>query len=116
MKKYVIRYDGKLPSLNDIYSGKHWSYRSSKKTKFRDTFSILLLEASVKWMDEFRIDLEYNSRLDADNAIMAIKFMCDSLKGKYVKEDDPRFFKGFSININKKLKFNTYKFTITKLR
>jgi hypothetical protein len=116
MKKYTIRYDGKIPSLNDIYAGKHWSFRSAKKNKFRDIFSLLLLEAGVKWMDEYRIDLEYNSRLDADNVIMAIKFLNDSLKKKYVKEDDARYFKGFSINVNKRLKTNSYKFTITQLR
>lgn len=116
MKEYTIRYDGKIPSLNDIYAGKHWSFRSAKKNKFGDIFTILLLEAGVKWMDEYRIDLEYNSRLDADNCIMAIKFLNDSLKKKYVAEDDARYFKGFSINVNKKLKSNSYKFTITQLK
>jgi hypothetical protein len=116
MKKYEIVHRGKIPSLNDIYSGKHWSYRAAQKRKFNDIFFILLLEAGVQWMDEYRIDLEYNSRFDCDNAIMGIKFLNDCLKKKWVREDNPKYFKGFSININKKFKMNTYKFTITKLK
>lgn len=115
MKQYTIKFDGKIPSLNDIYSGKHWTYRSSMKNKYRDLFSILLLEKGVKWMNEYRVDMTYNSRLDSDNAIMGIKFLNDSLKKKYTKDDDPRYFKGFSINVDKKLKPNTYIFKIKQL-
>ena len=103
-------------SLNDFYSGKHWTARHKAKVKYRGIFDILLLEAQVKWMDEYRIDMVYNSRHDADNVITALKFLNDCLKKKYVKEDDPRYFKGFSINIDRAMKTNTFEFTITQLK
>jgi hypothetical protein len=115
MKEYEITFVGKMISLNDLYSGKHWSHRHKAKEKFRGIFDILLLEAKVKWMKEYRIDMVYNSRLDSDNTIPALKFLNDSLKKKYVPEDDPRYFKGFSINIDKRLKHDTYKIKITQL-
>ena len=116
MKEYKIVYKGKMISLNDLYSGKHWSHRHKAKTKFRAIFDILLLEAGVKWMKEYRVDMVYNSRLDSDNTIPAIKFLNDSLKKKYVPEDDPRYFKGFSVNIDKQLKPDTYVFLIKQLK
>ena len=116
MKKYEIVYNGKMISLNDFYSGKHWSARHKAKIKYRDIFDILLLEARIKKMKEYRIEMRYNSRLDADNCITALKFLNDSLKKKYVPEDDPRYFKGFSIDIDKRLKLNTYVFDIIQLK
>ena len=116
MSTYEIVYEGKMISLNDLYSGKHWSNRHKSKVKYRNIFDLLLLEGKVKWMKEYRIDMIYNSRLDSDNTVTAIKFLNDSLKKRYVPEDDPRYFKGFSINIDKRLKTNTYKFKITQLK
>ena len=116
MSEYKIVYNGSMMSLNDLYSGKHWSSRHKAKIKYRDIFDILLLQAKVKWMDEYRIEMTYNSRLDSDNTITAIKFLNDSLKKKYVPEDDPRYFKGFSVDVDKKLKFNTYVFNIIQLK
>jgi len=116
MKKYTVVYEGKMISLNDFYAGGHWSRRHKAKLKYRAIFDILLLQAGVKWMDEYRVDLDYNSRHDCDNAVAALKFLNDSLKKKFVKEDDPRYFKGLSINIDKTLKYNTFNFTITQLK
>ena len=116
MRIYEIVLSSKIPSLNDYYSGKHWSIRTKAKVKYRGMFDILLLEANIKWMKEYRVDMTYNSRLDSDNTIIALKFLNDSLKKKYVPEDDPRYFKGFSINVDKTLKSNTYKFKITQLK
>ncbi len=115
LKEYTIVLEKKMMSLNDLYSGHHWSKRHKQKIMYVNMFNILLLEARVKFMKEYRVDMTYNSRLDCDNTITALKFLNDSLKGKYVKEDDPRYFKGFSINIDKSLKQDTYIFKIKQL-
>jgi len=115
LKEYTIVLEKKMISLNDFYAGHHWSIRHKHKVRYGGIFDILLLEAKVKFMKEYRVDVTYNSRLDCDNAIPALKFLNDSLKKRYVKEDDPRYFKGFSINIDKSLKKDTYIFKIKQL-
>lgn len=116
MKKYEIVYKGKIISLNDFYSGSHWSKRSKAKVHYRDIFSILFIEAKLKWIDKFRLDVRYNSRHDVDNTIGICKIFVDTMKGKYIKEDNKKHYKGLSIIYDETLKSNTFIFTITQLK
>jgi hypothetical protein len=111
-RHYEIPYDGEIVSTNKFYASGHWGIRSTLKNKYIKIFSILLLKYEVKPMKEFKISLEYNSRHDVDNVGAMVKFFCDTLKLKYVPEDNRKHFKGMSIDFNPDLKKNTLVFHI----
>lgn len=89
--------------------------RKKQADKFHQIFTILLLESKVQKMDKFRIDMKYNSRLDSDNTIPMIKFLVDSMKGKYIVDDTKKYFRGFSITPEESLDKKTYVFTISEV-
>ena len=115
MTEYIIKYEGKALSLNDFYAGGHWKKRADGKKKYDNIFKVLLLEARVKWMHEFRLDVVYNSKHDCDNVVGMSKIFVDSMKGIYIKEDSKRYFKGLSITPDTSLKNNTFIFKLTQL-
>ena len=96
-KHFIVRYEGKLPTWNTIYEGRHWTKRYSLQKEYEKLLTILLLEAKVKPVKEFVIVAFYNDNKDADNITVIIKWMVDVMKGKYVDNDDSRFYKGLSM-------------------
>jgi hypothetical protein len=115
MRSYTVTYTGQGISLNMFYAGGHWSERSKVKTKFKNIFTILFLQAKIKPLEQFTISLVYNSRLDPDNVVAMAKVYCDSLKGRYIKDDTKKYYKGLSISPDETLPHNTYVFTITEV-
>lgn len=109
---YKITYQGEIVSTNKIYSAKHWGARSAAKTKYRDIFSVLLLEAKVKPFSEFKLSLQYKNGMDIDNLSIMAKFFADTLKGKYVEDDTPKYFKSLTISYNENLPKNTIEFLL----
>lgn len=109
---YKITYDGEMSSANKVWSSPHWSARSAMKNKYSDIFSILFLQAKIKPIEEMVIVLFYNSRLDVDNTCSGCKVFADSIKGKYIKDDSPRFYKGLFLIYDSDLPKNQYEFQI----
>jgi hypothetical protein len=109
---YKITYQGEIVSSNAFYSSKHWSFRSAAKNKFKEIFTILLLQARVKKFSEFSLELEYRSKHDVDNVGIMAKFFADTLKDKYVVDDTPKYFKSLKITYNPSLAKNTIQFLI----
>jgi hypothetical protein len=92
-KHYVLTYDGEISSANKIWSGGHWSQRSAMKTKYHKIFEILLLQAKVKPLKEMSIVTLFNSRHDVDNLFSLSKCLADTIKGKYILEDNNKLYK-----------------------
>lgn len=116
MKEYTIVYEGKMISLNDFYAQNSWQKGAESKKKFKNIFSILLLQARVKWMKEFKLDVRYRSRHDVDNVIGGTKIFVDCMKGIYVKDDNREHYKALSLTYDETLKHNTFIFKITQLK
>jgi hypothetical protein len=113
MNEIVIVLQEKIPSLNEFYAGKHHFVRKKIKDKFKEIFKKLLEPYSDTKIDTYRVKLTYSSRLDADNAIMAVKFLNDALQEAGITEtDSPKCFKGFSVKHEPCLPKNTYNMRI----
>jgi hypothetical protein len=96
-KHYVLKYDGKIVSFNELYSGGHWGKRAGIKNTFDKIFTTLLLQAKVKPMTEMCMVVFYCTRHDCDNIVLTVKFCLDSMKGKYITDDTSRYYKGIMI-------------------
>lgn len=87
----------KPPSLNALYSGKHWSNRFGEKSSFGKQVKETLNSYDAFHADKISIHLRYNCRFDVDNTIVAIKFLADYLKSHgYIDDDTPRYFTAIS--------------------
>lgn len=87
----------KPPSLNALYSGKHWSNRFGEKSAFGKQVQKTLHAYDAFHADKISIHLRYNCRFDVDNTIVAIKFLADYLKSNgYIDDDTPKYFTGIS--------------------
>lgn len=110
--QYTITYTGKLVSNNQFYSAGHWAIRSALKNKWIAIYSTLCSEAKMKPFIAFDLSVIFNARLDIDNATANVKFLVDSLKGKYIKDDTSEFFQSMSVRRDKSLPKNTIEFLI----
>lgn len=110
----TIEYQGKIPSLNDIYGSKHWKTRYNASQKYHLIFDTLFKKAKLKkHKGQFKISILYNSRHDVDNIVGVEKYFTDALvEGKYVVKDDKRYFRGLKIDPEETLPKNTVRFTI----
>ena len=115
MREYEIVYQGAVTSLNDT-NGQGWHKRHAATKKFEKIFTILMLEAKFKKIDKFRLDVRYNSAHDCDNIVFISKVMVDSMKGKYIKDDTKKYYRGISITPDESLKYKTFVFKITELK
>ena len=111
-KHYKITYEGKAVSWNTLYSQGHWKKRSDLKIKYQKIFTILLLEAKVKPMDDFMIVIFYNNRMDVDNVSVNSKWLADVIKGAYVEDDSNDLYRGLMIFHDPSLPKNTIEFHI----
>lgn len=128
MTEYEIVYKGKGFSANDFYSQRNYFLRQRIKNVYGRIFRDLIEEAGVEKMEQYGIDVEYNSRHDPSNISGMLKVFEDSLAGmkKSKKKtsmfeplipDDSKFYcKWVSIKPNLKLKSDTFKFKITKIK
>jgi len=107
---YKCVYTGKGVSLNEFYKQGHWSKRSRIKNQYRELFENMIDKAKIKWMDQFSLVMFYNSRHDPDNVVGMEKVFMDTLKGKYMEDDNKKFFRGFAIFPDESLPMNTFEF------
>lgn len=103
-----ITWDNDHISLNEWYSGKHWSNRAKQKNKWKLKY-LSLFGCETPRLSQFKIELTYNSRLDNDNCITLIKLFSDFLKERMiVKDDSKKYWRGLSITPDESLPKNTY--------
>jgi len=112
-KTSTIRYTGEIPSLNDVYSGKHWTSRYKTSKLFHELFSILIKRNLSKHNGSFSLYVFYNSRHDVDNIVGIEKYFTDALvKSGYVKGDNKNYYKSVTYCYNTELPKNTVEFII----
>ena len=100
----------KLPktiSLNQLYAGKHWTFRK----KIKDEYAKIILQELEGYdhcrCEEFTIAIRYNSRLDVDNNVLVSKFVADTLvKHGWCADDSPRYYRKLSILFDPSLEKN----------
>jgi hypothetical protein len=119
-KIYQIDYEGEGVSLNDYYSGAHWSARSNIKKKYGKIFKVLINEKIPVTEDvikEYIIVIFYNTRHDVDNVVGIEKLFTDQLhlSGKTLN-DTKSYFKGLIITEDSTMKHNSFKFLVCKLK
>jgi restriction endonuclease Mrr len=99
---------GKVPSLNQFYSSKHWIVRKKAKDKFVAEVLEQLAGYEPFKFSSLVVNLEHNYGYDNDNCIMAIKFALDGLrKHGGVQDDTARFVTKVSIFRNSEIEKNT---------
>lgn len=117
MKSISITYKGRGISLNDWYSGSHWSKRKKQKDSMSEEMLTLFNKeglSKVEWMDQFVVEMDYNSGFDPDNTIPMIKIAMDVLKGKIFKDDSRKYFKGYDTRYNPNLEKYTYVIRVSR--
>lgn len=126
--EYNITYVGKGFSANDFYAQRHYHFRQNIKNTYGRVFRSLIEEAGVEPMEQYGIDVEYNSRHDPTNISGMLKVFEDALAGMkkskkktsmfdpLIPDDSKYHCKWASIRPNLKLKTNTFKFKITKIK
>lgn len=98
IKKYwILEYNGKILSLNDLYKQGHWAIRANLKKKYKAKFLELLIKYNVKKCSEFLIIIFYNTRHDVDNLVGVSKILVDTMKGIVSKDDNKSYYKGLAI-------------------
>tara|TARA_R110002050_G_scaffold44907_4_gene106645 strand:+ start:1624 stop:2001 length:378 start_codon:yes stop_codon:yes gene_type:complete len=99
----------KPPSLNAYYAGGHWTKRKKAKDLYLANIKSFFSEYDPFNAKTFRIDLTYNSRYDCDNAIIAVKFLADSITHlNIVKDDSKKYFQEMSIKVDLSLPNDTF--------
>lgn len=113
---YKITYQGsrgdKLVSNNQFYSAGHWAIRSALKNKWIERYTLLCLEAKLKPFKAFDLRVHYNNGADVDNVIANVKFLADTLKLKYIKDDSSDYFQSLFVKRDKSLPKHTIEFYI----
>jgi len=89
----TIEVSGKPPSLNDYYSGQHWSKR--KKTRDEWHTTVAAVASDLTPVEEYPVAVDVtvcfghgNPRYDTDNLIPAAKLVTDGLVECGVLKDD----------------------------
>ena len=99
----------KPPSLNAYYSGGHWTKRKKAKDLYLADVTSYFDEHDAFNAKEFEIHLTFNGRYDCDNAIIAVKFLADSITALgIVKDDSKKYFQRLSIRVDTNLPNDTY--------
>jgi len=109
-----IKTTQRLFSLNQLYSGGHWSKRHKLKQHWNRIFlTYILAEMKGYKYDTFEIHVRYKGYLDVDNVSAAVKMFIDAMKdSKKITDDSPTYFKKLTIKYDSTLKKNETIFTI----
>ena len=115
LPSYSFTYSGPGLSSNKWYAGIRWTARIALKKTWAAKLAPLIAAAGFQHMERFTANLRYRSKIDADNTTAMLKLLCDQIKGVYVPDDSPKYFKGFSVDYDDTLPNNTFIFTISAL-
>ncbi len=115
VSELVFQWAGKHVSLNEWYSSKHWTHRDKIKKEWHKFFKSFLIAPYPKF-NKYKLELEYNSRLDPSNTITMPKLLEDMLQEEgVIPNDSKKHSKGISLIPNKEMKKFSYKITVTNL-
>jgi hypothetical protein len=103
-----ITFKGSIPSLNSYAGGKNFYAKAKVIKDIKSDLRLLCIKAGFYKVDKFCIDVEFNSRHDVDNVVTIEKIFVDSLKGRYIEDDNKKYFRGLSIRPNEELPMNTF--------
>jgi hypothetical protein len=112
---YSFTYSGQGLSSNKWYSGMHWTKRQKLKEEWKAKFYPLICASGILPMPALRLSLRYRSKFDADNCTAMIKLLIDQIKGWFIPDDTPKYFRGFAVEYDETLPHNTFIFTFTEL-
>ena len=103
----------KPPSLNKLYTQRHWGVRKKMKDDYKKIIKEVLSHIDDFTCEAYSLDIRYNSRLDIDNGILVSKFLSDTLvEDGCVQDDSPKYFKEVRIRYDKEVEMNHYIVTI----
>jgi Holliday junction resolvase RusA-like endonuclease len=112
MYKEITLYFEKSISWNTFYSAKHWFMRKKKKDEWNEYVRGKMGEFDVINFDTFGIKMFHNTRMDTDNLCMQ-KFILDFMKENgWCKDDNKKYFKSFSCEVDDELPKGMTKITI----
>jgi len=103
----MIKYEFELPgriSLNQYYSGMHWTKRARITKEWEEFIYFLAKEQNAKFITNYPISVAYEFHLkkqppDCSNCVGMIKLIEDALKGVVWADDDPKHINKLSIII-----------------
>ncbi len=94
----------KIPSLNQFYSSKHWTFRKRLKDELSQEIVAQLEQYDPVTFEGLEVYLKCNYRMDLDNCIMAVKFVVDSFnKWGGLTDDSPKYFQKIRMEVDKSL-------------
>lgn len=98
----------KVPSLNQFYSGMHWSKRDKITNLLKLTILSQLSNYPKVQYEKISVTLRCNYRYDIDNSIMAVKFVLDCFRRwGGVKDDSPKYLEQVTLIVDKSLPRDT---------
>jgi Holliday junction resolvase RusA-like endonuclease len=94
----------KIPSLNQFYSSKHWTFRKKLKDELNAEILAQLEQYDPVTYEGLEVYLRCNYRMDLDNCIMAVKFVVDAFnKWGGLEDDSPKYFQKIRMEVDKSL-------------
>ena len=94
----------KIPSLNQFYSSKHWTFRKKLKDELNAEIMAQLEQYDTVTYEGLEVYLRCNYRMDLDNCIMAVKFVVDAFnKWGGLEDDSPKYFQKIRMEVDKSL-------------
>jgi Holliday junction resolvase RusA-like endonuclease len=113
-REIIFQWKDNHVSLNQWYSGKHWTTRVKLKDKWMAFYEGLFNQYDKFCFDTFQIKVSHNTRLDIDNMIPTCKLCADFMKENgWCIEDDKRYFKKLIIEVDDELPKNGIKVVIS---
>jgi Holliday junction resolvase RusA-like endonuclease len=112
-KQITFEWEKDIVSWNKIYSPPHWTVRSKLKEKWVKFFEEQFNKHDKIEFCEFQIKIYHNTRIDVDNVALS-KFCADFMrKDGWVKDDNKKYYKGYSCFVDETLPKNGIKVVIS---
>jgi Holliday junction resolvase RusA-like endonuclease len=111
----VLQWENRHISLNDWYSGKHWTYRKKQKDEWMKFMYAQFSPHPKIEFNKFQIEIYHNTRCDCDNLVTISKLTADFMKKNgYCVDDSKKFYKKLSIEVDTVLPKNGIKVIISE--
>ena len=114
---YQFEWSGAHISLNAWYSAASWVVRANHKYKWHGIFKELIEQQEIEPIEQYKIKLKYNSRLDPTNTITMIKLFEDTMvELGVIKGDSKKYCKGVEIMPVEELESKQYIIEVEKIK